>query len=175
MVGAHPFGGFNMSGTDSEGGRAGLSVSVYAGKERGRKTLGACGAAMALQCGRTGTQAQSTCSAGRGTCGCAQRLSGSACMGMMRCWEKPRKRCLPVMTLSLRRVMLMVCWRDSYADASARKRRNALRLNLRIKPELRGVIDRAAAATGQESHRFCARTRPGTRPRMRSWIGPFLE
>ena len=32
MVGAHPFGGFNMSGTDSKGGRAGLYAAVPAGE-----------------------------------------------------------------------------------------------------------------------------------------------
>ncbi len=37
MVGAHPFGGFNMSGNGFEGGRAGLSVPVYAGEVSGGK------------------------------------------------------------------------------------------------------------------------------------------
>ena len=37
MVGAHPFGGFNMSGTDSKAGRPGLSLPVHAGQERGRE------------------------------------------------------------------------------------------------------------------------------------------
>ena len=32
MVGAHPFGGFNMSGTDSKAGRSGLPVAVHAGE-----------------------------------------------------------------------------------------------------------------------------------------------
>ena len=32
MVGAHPFGGFNMSGTDSKGRRAGLPAAVSAGE-----------------------------------------------------------------------------------------------------------------------------------------------
>ena len=32
MVGAHPFGGFNMSGTDSKAGRPGLPAAVHAGE-----------------------------------------------------------------------------------------------------------------------------------------------
>ena len=37
MVGAHPFGGFNMSGTDSKAGRPRLSVPVYASQVDRRK------------------------------------------------------------------------------------------------------------------------------------------
>ena len=40
MVGAHPFGGFNMSRDGFEGRRAGLSVFVYAGEEGGGEEQG---------------------------------------------------------------------------------------------------------------------------------------
>ena len=40
IVGAHPFGGFNMSGTDSQGGRPRLPAAVPAGEvDRGETLL----------------------------------------------------------------------------------------------------------------------------------------
>ena len=39
MVGAHPFGGFNMSGTDSKAGGPDYLSAVHAGQERGGKTV----------------------------------------------------------------------------------------------------------------------------------------
>ena len=44
MVGAHPFGGFNMSGTDSKVRRSGLSVFVHPGEVDWRENYIACGA-----------------------------------------------------------------------------------------------------------------------------------
>ena len=42
MVGAHPFGGFNMSGTDSKAGGPDYLYPVHAGQKHRGKTYGRC-------------------------------------------------------------------------------------------------------------------------------------
>jgi uncharacterized protein (DUF1778 family) len=46
-------------------------------------------------------------------------------------------------------------------------------LNIRIKPEVRGLIDRAAALAGKNRTDLCW-TQPAARPRRRFWIERFL-